>query len=127
MIHNELEKFNNVAENDTIEEKKNTSNEEIEIEKIGLRFKDIDKNLQNQYNVPPSVKGIIVTGVKNSSPAFDAGFKVGDVISQMSQINIENAEQALKIFNKAIKQNAEIILMQVFQNGFPRFIPFKLK
>ena len=123
----ELEKFNNVAENSNVEEEKNTSKEEIEIEKVGIRFKDINKSLRDQYNVPPGVNGIIITGVKNNSPAFDAGFKVGNVISQMSQVNIESAEQAEKIFNKFIEQDAEIILMQVFQNGFPRFIPFKLK
>ncbi len=123
----ELEKFNNVAENNNAEEEKSVSKEEVEIEKVGIRFKDIDKSLREQYSVPPKVNGIIITGVKNNSPAFDAGFKVGNVISQMSQVNIESAEQAKKIFTKAFEQNAEIILMQVFQNGFPRFIPFKLK
>ncbi len=122
----ELEKFNDVAENKPAEKKTQEDTEEIEIEIIGLRFKNINKELRNQYNIAENIKGVIITGVKNNSSAFNEGLRVGDVISQISQINIENASQAEKIIVDFINKKADLILLQVFQNGFPRFIPFKL-
>ena len=122
----ELEKFNDVAENKSPENKTQDDSKEIEIEQIGLRFKNLTKELQNQYNIAENIKGVVITGVKNNSLAFNEGLRVGDVVSQISQINVENASQAEKVFRDFIDKKADLILLQVFQNGFPRFLPFKL-
>ena len=53
--------------------------------------------------------------------------RVGNVIAQIAQVNIESAEQAKKIINKSINPNMESILIQIFQDGFPKFAPLKLK
>ena len=82
--------------------------------------------MKNQYNIAENIKGVVITGVKNNSLAFNEGLRVGDVISQISQINVENAAQAEKVFRDFIDKKADLILLQVFQNGFPRFLPFKL-
>ena len=122
----ELEKFNDVAENKSPENKNQDDSKEIEIEQVGLRFKNLTKELQNQYNIAENIKGVVITGVKNNSLAFNEGLRVGDVVSQISQINVENASQAEKVFRDFIDKKADLILLQVFQNGFPRFLPFKL-
>ncbi len=122
----ELEKFNNVAENKPSEKQTQKDAKEIEIEKIGLRFKNLNKELRDQYNIAENINGILITGVKNNSLAFNEGLRVGDVISQISQINVKDASQAEKIIKDFLEQKADLILLQVFQNGFPRFIPFKL-
>ncbi len=121
----ELEKFNSLAENSQQKNKPST-NKEFEIDKLGLRFKNIDENLIKQYNISDDVNGIVVTGIKNDSLSFKVGLTVGNVISQISQINIENASQAEKILNDALKEKRDSVLMQVFQNGFPRFVLFNL-
>ena len=125
----ELEKFNNLAESrkDKDKDKDEKSSNEIEIEKIGIRIKNLSKDLRNQYKIPSDINGAIVTGVKNNSFAFNAGFKVGTVILQISQKNIENAKDAEKILNKSLNQNFESVLVQLFTDGFPRFVPLKLK
>ena len=122
----ELEKYNSLAENDR-KDNNNSENNEVEIDKLGLRFKDLDESLKKQYSIPDNVKGIILTGVKRDSFAFNVGLKVGDVISQISQINVKNSKQASEIFENAIKSGAEMLLIQVFQQGFPKFVPFKIK
>tara|TARA_B100000989_G_scaffold298236_1_gene286665 strand:+ start:73 stop:1542 length:1470 start_codon:yes stop_codon:yes gene_type:complete len=122
----ELEKFNDVAEKTPAEKKNNNDTKEIEIEQIGLRFKNLTSESRNQYNIAENITGIVITGVKNNSLAFNEGLRVGDVISQISQINVENALQAERVLRDFIDKKAELILLQIFQNGFPRFIPFKL-
>ena len=95
--------------------------------RVGIRFKDLTPEVRMQYKVPETIKGIVITAVKNDSPASDIGIRVGNVISQIAQVNIESAEQAKKIINKSINQNMESILIQIFQDGFPKFAPLKLK
>ena len=123
----ELEQFNNVAESQEKNNDTEKSNIEIEIEKVGIRVKNIDQALRTQYRIPNDVNGAIITGVKNNSFAYEAGFRVGNVILQVSQTNIEKAEDVEKILKKSINQNFESVLIQLFSNGFPRFVPLKLK
>ena len=123
----ELEKFNKVAEKSNSTKDNEVSDVEIEIESIGLRFKDISKSLREQYNIPDDLNGAIISGVKNDSPASDAGLNVGDVIAQVSQVNVASSKDLETIFNKEIKNKSESLLIQVYQNGFPRFVPLKLK
>ena len=123
----ELEAFNNVAQSEEKNGNSNQSKAEIEIEKVGIRVKNIDQDLRTQYRIPSEINGAIITGVKNNSFAFAAGIKVGDVILQISQTNVKNAEDVEKILKKSINQNSESVLIQLFSNGFPRFVPLKLK
>ena len=102
------------------------TNQEYEIDQVGLRLKDLTDFLRDQYNIDESVSGSVVTGVKNNSPASNAGLSVGNVISQVSQ-KITSAKQAKQIFDDAVKSNMDSVLVQIYQNGFPRFIPLKLK
>ena len=122
----ELEKLTQSDKKSSTDNEK-LSETEVEIEKVGIRFKDLTPEIRAQYKVPETIKGIVITAVKNDSPASDIGIRVGNVISQIAQVNIESAEQAKKIINKSINQNMESILIQIFQDGFPKFAPLKLK
>ncbi len=122
----ELEKFANL-EQDNSKQNENLSESEIEIEKIGLRFKDLTEQTLSQFKIPKTIKGIVISAVKNNSPASRAGLKVGNVISQISQININSSSQAKEILEKALNKKKESVLIQIFQDGFPKFVPFKLK
>ena len=101
--------------------------DEYEIDQVGLRLKDLTDFVRDQYNIDESVSGSVITGVKNNSPASNAGLSVGNVISQVSQKKITSAKQAKQIFDNAVKRNMDSVLVQIYQNGFPRFIPLKLK
>ena len=120
------EKFDGVqkAEKDQINPK--ASDIEVEIDFVGLRLKDISETLRSQYNLAPNLNGTVITGVKNDSPAYNLGLRVGDVISQISQELVKDADQAKKIFEKAKKQKLDSVLIQIYQNGFPRFVPLNL-
>ena len=121
----ELEKFSNL-DKDMSENNDNLSKSEIEIEKIGIRFKDLTEETRKSFKIPKTINGIVVTAVKNNSPASNSGFRVGNVIGQIDQINIKSAKQAEKIFKESLKKNVDTLLVQIFQDGFPRFVPLKL-
>ena len=123
----EREKFEDQAKVDQKKDSTEKTNQEYEIDQVGLRLKDLTDFLRDQYNIDESVSGSVITGVKNNSPASNAGLSVGNVISQVSQKKITSAKQAKQIFDDAVKRNMDSVLVQIYQNGFPRFIPLKLK
>ena len=121
------EKFDDQAKVDQKKDSTEKTNQEYEIDQVGLRLKDLTDFIRDQYDIDESISGSVITGVKNNSPASNAGLSVGNVISQVSQKKITSAKQAKQIFDDAVKRNMDSVLVQIYQNGFPRFIPLKLK
>jgi serine protease Do len=71
--------------------------------KIGLAVANLDDQTRQQFNVPDSVKGVVVQQVRPGSPAEDAGLQPGDVIEQVNRQPAESANQ----FVNQVHQNAE--------------------
>jgi serine protease Do len=61
--------------------------------RLGLSVTDISAELRQQYNLPSDVAGVIVTSVKDVSPAGEVGISEGDVISEVQGTRITNASQ----------------------------------
>ena len=55
----ELEKFNNVAQEDTKTEEETITNE-VELDNIGIRLMGLNKQLRSKYNFPKNVKGVVI-------------------------------------------------------------------
>ena len=101
--------------------------DEIEIDKIGLRLLGLNKQTRAKYNIPKNVNGVVITAVKRDSFAAKAGLKVGSVISQIAQKNIDRPSQAKDILDDFLKNSSDSALLQVFEGEFSRFIILKLK
>ena len=52
-------------------------------DKLGMTVNELSSDLRRQYGLPEDVRGVIVTGVKNVSPAGEANISEGDVISEI--------------------------------------------
>jgi serine protease Do len=62
-------------------------------DKLGLTVQNLSTDLRRAHGLPADVKGVIVTDVKNVSPAADANISEGDIISEVQGQPIENVEQ----------------------------------
>ncbi len=122
----ELEKFNMTAD-DKSETNKEVVTDEIEIDKVGLRLLGLNKETRTRYNIPKNIKGVVITAVKRDSFASKAGLNVGNVISQIAQKDIERPNDAKKILDDFLKNNADSALLQVFEGEFSKFLILKLK
>jgi serine protease Do len=80
---------------------------------------DIDAPTRRQFNLPPDLKGALVTEVAPDSPAFDAGLRPGDVIQEVNRKRIETAEEAVKA-TKNVKNKR--VLLRVWREGSSRFL-----
>lgn len=121
----ELEKYSSVDEKPETK-KEDLTNNEVEIDKVGLRLMTINKTTRQKYNLNKVISGVVISAVKKNSIAAKSGLNVGMVISQISQKNIDNPENAKEIFENFIKRNADSILLQIYEGDFSRFLVLKL-
>ncbi|HEY2323538.1 MAG TPA: PDZ domain-containing protein, partial [Thermoanaerobaculia bacterium] len=61
--------------------------------RLGLSVTDISAEMRTQYSLPDNVSGVVVTSVKDVSPAGEVGISEGDVISEVQGTKIANASQ----------------------------------
>jgi serine protease Do len=52
---------------------------------MGMKLAPLTPELRRELHVPANVKGVVVTGVANSSPLAELGIAPGDVIQAVNQ------------------------------------------
>lgn len=67
----------------------------------GVEVSDIDSDARQQFGIPSSVHGAVVTSVDENSNAAEAGLEAGDVIQEINRQPVRNAEDAVKLSDKA--------------------------
>jgi len=80
---------------------------------------DINAATRRQFNLPPDLKGALVTEVAPDSPAFEAGLRPGDVIQEINRKWTETAEEAVNA-TKNVKNKR--VLLRVWREGISRFL-----
>jgi serine protease Do len=61
--------------------------------RLGLRVSPVTPQLRQEMNIPNSVhEGVVVTSVRQGSPADDAGFQQGDVIYQVNGTPVNSTD-----------------------------------
>ena len=100
-----------VAKNDKTSEETGTLN--------GVGVADLDNNVRQQFDVPETVKGAVVTEVKPDSAAGEAGLKPGDVIQEINRKPVKNAEEAVRLTENPSDKTT---LLRVWREGGSRFV-----
>jgi serine protease Do len=67
----------------------------------GVEVGDIDSSARQQYGIPTSVRGAVVTSVDENSNSADAGLREGDVIQEINREPVRTADDAVKLSDKA--------------------------
>jgi serine protease Do len=89
----------------------------------GLQVEPINDGHRKRFNIDPSVKGVIVTDLRPSSAAAEAGLRVGDVVVEVDQKPVTNTDQ----FNRAFAAGKERTLLLVNRGGSTVFVVVKKK
>jgi serine protease Do len=80
----------------------------------GVEVTDIDADARQQYNIPGSIHGAIVTSVDENSNAADAGVQEGDVIQEINHQLVRSADDAVKLSEKA---SGKRVLLRVWRQN----------
>jgi serine protease Do len=64
-----------------------------EFDALGLQVQEVDDDLRKQLQLGDDVAGIVVTSVKDGSPAAGAGLQSGDIIEKVAAIKVSTPEE----------------------------------
>lgn len=90
-------------------------------ELLGFSLKELDEKSRRMYNIPKDIDGLLVVDIKPDSKAQKAGFKIGDVIEAIENIEIKNLDD----FKKAIKKYKGPKRVYVNRSGYPLILVLK--
>ena len=87
----------------------------------GLKLTNLTKQIRYTYQIPKSIKGVLVLDVKDGSQADKMGFRRGDIIVQVNSSlvkNISEYENAVRKSKKGIiyVQRGDFVLPLVYKN-----------
>jgi serine protease Do len=85
----------------------------------GVAVGDIDSRAREQLKLPADLKGALVTNIDESSAAYEAGLREGDVILEINRKPVTNADEAVEL---SAKGNDRSILLRVFSQGGTRYL-----
>jgi serine protease Do len=85
----------------------------------GVTVGDIDSRTREQLKLPAELKGALVTDIDESSAAYEAGLREGDVILEINRKPVTNADEAVEL---SARGNDRSILLRVFSQGGTRYL-----
>jgi serine protease Do len=86
----------------------------------GVTVTNLDAQTRTELQVPDSVQGALVTDVNQNSPAYDAGLRSGDVITEINHRAVRNADEAVDLTQHPPK--GEETLVKVWSHGGSRYL-----
>lgn len=89
----------------------------------GLQVEPINDGHRKRFNIEPNTKGVVVTELRPSSAAAEAGLRVGDVVVEVDQKSVTSTDQ----FNRAFAAGKERTLLLVNRGGSTVFVVVKKK
>ena len=79
-------------------------------EALGLRLSTVNEEQAQKFGLPDGTQGAIVIRVTPRSPAFKAGIREGDVITQVGRRDVTNAAEALSAIAKTGDKGARLYI-----------------
>jgi serine protease Do len=77
----------------------------------GVEVTDLDAQARRQFNIPSSVRGVLVTSIEEDSNSAEAGLRTGDVIVEINRQPVTGANDAVTMSEKA---KGDRILLRVW-------------
>jgi serine protease Do len=95
---------------------------------LGLDLSNLTDDLRKRYNIKDSVKGVVITGVEPGSTAAEKRLNAGDVIVEVAQEAVANAEAVQKRIDTLKKEGKKSALLLVANaEGEVRFVALSLQ
>jgi serine protease Do len=95
---------------------------------LGLELSNLDEELRKKYKVKDTVKGIVIVGVDANSSAAEKRLSAGDVIVEIAQEAVANADDFQAKIDKLKKDGRRTALLLVAgPDGELRFVALSLQ
>ena len=113
-----------VAANDTGNGNDNSPSapESDTVATLGLSLASLTPDLRQQFGIPDTVDGVVVTSVADNGPAAKRGLQPGDVIEQVGSDPVATPEQVAKLAKAAQAEKRNAVLLLVNRRGDELFV-----
>jgi serine protease Do len=100
-----------------------------EIPSVGVTVNSLSPGLRENFDIPDTAKGVVVTNVKANTESAEKGLIVGDVIVEINQQAVQDAAGAKKLIDEAQKSGKSSVLLLVDHQGKGdvRFVALRFK
>ena len=94
---------------------------------FGVGVKDLTPSLRDRFNIDKDVNGVVITSIASNSEGAEKPIEVGDIISAINQVEINNLDEAKTQIKKATDAQRKSILLLVKRGGDALFITISTK
>ena len=105
----------------------NSSGETKEYDKLGFVAEELNSKNKSKFNLKNIDNGVVITSVKDDSPAQAAGLVPGMVIVRVGQVDVNSLDVIDQSLQNAIKQKRKALLFLVKVENGTRFVAIELK
>ncbi len=98
----------------------------VEATSVGLVMLSLDDTLREQFNIPATTKGIVITDVLPNSEALKKGLVKGNVIVEINQQAVSEPQDVVDVIEKAQKNGKSSVLLLIESNGAKAFVALRL-
>ena len=92
------------------------------VSSLGLTLSTLNPDVRKRLNVPKDVQGVLVSRVKEGSPAADHGIEAGDVIVQVNGKDVGKPDDVVDQVKTVKPGDKKSVLLLVNRRGQNRFI-----
>jgi serine protease Do len=109
--------------------KKDEAEEKTVVKKaLGLNLANLTEALRKKHKIKENVKGVLITGVDDNSPAAEKRLVPGMVIAEVQQQPVSNATELQQRIDKLRKDGKKsVVLLVVTPDGDPTFVALSLQ
>ena len=100
--------------------------EKVELADVGITVTTVNERVRKRYGLQEDAVGLLVLNVDDDSDADSKGIHQGDVIDEIQQMPIQNADDAKKAIAKAKQDKRKSILLRVISGKKVGFVGIKL-
>ena len=93
---------------------------------FGLKLAPLTSEMRQRAGVPKGVKGVVVTGIEDSSPLAALGIQPGDVIEQVNQQSVTTPKQAETRLKEAQSGKNKNVLLLINRHGTNQFLALSM-
>ncbi len=79
---------------------------------LGIEVRDITNSLAEKYKIDPESSGVLVTNIDKKSNAFEAGIRVGDIITRVGTKKVASSKDFVNLLEESKQQDSLLLLVK---------------
>ncbi|WP_138379417.1 DegQ family serine endoprotease [Luteithermobacter gelatinilyticus] len=84
---------------------------------LGMTLENLDRETREALNLDEDFQGVVITHVERYSPSSERGLRRGDVIVEITQVEVSTVEEARKRIEELRAMGRKSILLKVYRRG----------